>query len=99
MRASEVLDRAADRIDERGWTVGHTGPPSGPNCAEGAIIYESRQWLELIIRCKGFLLASIREVRPTNSVIGWNDLTPGLTQEEVVAEVRHAANLARKAGD
>ncbi len=43
MRTSEVLDRAADLIEERGWTQGGGGwfpeslPCDAPLCAEGAL--------------------------------------------------------------
>lgn len=38
MNTSEVLDRAADLIEERGWAVGNRGlNVNGPYCLEGAL--------------------------------------------------------------
>lgn len=42
LKTSEVLDLAADKIQQHGWTQGHTGWPGpvnlGPLCLEGALM-------------------------------------------------------------
>jgi hypothetical protein len=103
MLASEILDGAAALIEPEGrWTQGkyaadrdgHTVDPRSPKavcwCARGA---RARAAGEFENRTHDFL----RRVVGDRQTIRWND-DPDRTQAEVVAALRQAAELARKAG-
>ena len=98
MNTSEILDRAADLIEERGWTQGWYCGPTGELCAAGAM------FVAIGLRPAGWtapehpahrraMVAFERHLMDTFDYFGahnWND-EPGRTQAEVVNALRAAA--------
>lgn len=96
---AEILERAAQILEERGWTQGRYGADSidiitaGPHCAIGAIATaygDSDKYLrseaELVLA--EFLGLEYGDVEP------WND-EEGRTAGEVIAALRAAAEANR----
>lgn len=102
MNIAEVLTRAADVIDERGWCQGEAWAPGGQVCAHGAI-WEALG-IDRIDYDQGELTTGARPVfgaacdairrhiGPGRSVTGWND-EPGRTKDDVTAALRAAAKV------
>ncbi len=87
MNTSEVLDRAADLIEERGWHQGGAGwGGDGSLCVINACSQVDRRmgaWLDATDRVMDYLGIN-------GGLAGWND-APGRTQAEVVGVLRAAA--------
>ncbi len=100
MHTSEVLNRAADLIEERGWSScsgwpgeeEYGGPSDGHLCLEGGIMaalgmtFKDR-------RTSGPAMNAVREhlaIPAGHALFCWNDL-PDRTQHEVIAALRGAA--------
>lgn len=103
MTPAEVLDGAADYIEEYGWTQGSesSSAPGCPTCAGIAIDVAAKDGDDVHpawFAAMDFLCRVIGTPGDPGaaSVIEWND-TPGRTQAEVVTTLRTAANNARKA--
>lgn len=103
---SEILNRAADLIEERGWTSGPRGMEvDGPLCLEGAI--GAVIGAEVIGGLRPFYAYSDVEACPAGTAViaylgeqhpdQWND-RPGRTATEVIEVLRAVAVIeaARK---
>jgi hypothetical protein len=82
---ADVLNQAADYLEQHGWIQGGLGTPDGPRCVAGAI-----GGLERGRFCEAWL-AFTRYLKPEHPAT-WND-APGRTKGEVVAALRAAALL------
>lgn len=101
---NELLNKAADLIEERGWNQGDYRSPVGALCAIGAIITANDEARGIHPETIEFNLWStpVREAVETLAkqldqeplvppyVMNWND-TPGRTATEVVSMLRKAA--------
>lgn len=110
MRTSEVLDLAADTIQERGWThVGEDwgggwkvdvwGRDGGPVCIEGAIgavIGCNPAFMcESVNNCPaGIAVKEYLGIAPWATLYDFND-EPGRTAEEVIEVLRATAAVER----
>lgn len=102
MLTSEVLDLAADKIRERGWTQGLGGWPGwGPDdalCLEGGIMaalgYDEETPERLYRGCPAF--GAVRDYLGLGDdfLFPWNDAS-GRTQQEVIEVLRAAAAVER----
>lgn len=102
MQTSEVLNRAADLIEERGWTTGSKGwayKPNDPLCLEGGLIAASGMtWDDLdpaeFYQCPAYLAVEdyldLREGREFREAWQWND-AEHRTASEVVEVLRACA--------
>lgn len=86
----EVLDRAAEIIEQRGWCQGVSALPDGRCCAGWAIRTASNQDESAFNSAANHFFGYIGW-RPIH---GWND-EPQMTKERVVATLRAAARSAR----
>lgn len=98
MTIAEVLEGAANYIEEHGWQQGHAGVPGGPRCLAGAI--HSAIGVEPVHH--GLVDLLPKEFRSALNAVGkqtqtspvlWNDL-PGRTKEQVIDALRAAAKEA-----
>lgn len=96
MKASEVLEKAADLIEPEGAWTQKAMRRGGGRCVIGAVASlcpRELNWDDV--------MAPFRQVvgltRPFSDVVRWND-TPERTQAEVVQALRDAAALARQEG-
>lgn len=89
MLASEILDKAADKIVECGWCRGVRRPRV---CAVNAMAAAVKDGF-----CHASLALRQHLGLSGRSVADWND-APGRTQEEVIAKLREAAAAEREAG-
>lgn len=108
LSVADVLERAADLIDEPGrWTRGHIARNSAgegvPADHPAAVCWCAVGALERVSGEQGgkpfhALLRVVGDF-PDEATFGekWND-APGRTQSEVVSKLREAAALARKEG-
>lgn len=102
MTPAEILDGAADYIEEYGWTQGpeSSSVPGCPTCAGIAIDLAAKDGDEVVpewFAAVDFLRGVVGASRfGAGGVIDWND-APGRTQAEVVTALRTAADNARKA--
>lgn len=101
MNASEVIDNAADRIEEHGWWDGNPYDISGgPRyCVATSMPYTNDgethlAVVEAIFKVTGISVESRDDLGPMSAIIDWND-APGRTQREVLDMMRAAAKLAR----
>ena len=98
-KVSEVLDRAADRIEAGGWCQA-AFRDEGRFCALGAIINVAvamRLGSGALTDIEALVdpaLAALAAAVGEDGVMGWND-RPGRTQEEVVAMLRAVAATER----
>ena len=103
MDTHEVLDLAADIIEEQGWTQGPDGWPdnpddTGPVCIEGALT--RAMGLDYFADCAKVVESPAMRVlsahlgRALIHPFEWND-QEGRTAEEVIAALREAADLER----
>lgn len=93
---ADVLDRAADEIEARGWHQGDwIEDDTGCVCAEGALYFAgaSAKLVAVSISPTGKLFRD----HIGESIVDWND-APERTQAEVVAALRSAATAARAGG-
>lgn len=102
MQTSEVLNRAADLIEERGWTRGSWGGGSGRAlCLEGGIIaalgsqfddpsfnYDKFSACPAYVAVENYLVSAGR-LADDDSLWAWNDDMPDM--EPVIAVLRAAA--------
>jgi len=89
---AEVLEQAADRLSKPGqWGQG-SGPCKGQHCAD-TMIYTVAYDRELREKSRKFFAKHIGGATHFDTY-RWND-AKGRTQEEVVAKLREAADLAR----
>lgn len=93
LEAADVLDRAAEYIDDYGWCQGNLGHYGGPRCALGAMeafaMRDSERWDVALAA-----LAAAAGVRPLGvSIALWNDYRA--RQEDVTAAMRTAAAALR----
>jgi hypothetical protein len=100
VNTSDVLNRAADIIQERGWVQGGAGwfveslPADAPLCAQGALraacheaTDDHREWYRLYFDVtKPIVAAHVGEP----IVFSWND-KPGRTAGEVIEALRACA--------
>lgn len=95
MRTYEILYRAADHIDSRGWWQDLPSCTSVGTCAANAIRWAAGADTQAVFAAR-FVLAkylgldNATMLRTLDAVIAWND-TPGRTRAEVVAALRAAA--------
>lgn len=110
MRISEVLDKAADAIQERGWEKGggwHDPRPEHagrPVCLEGAIqaasgmrIYgTSPNWRKVFKGCDAYqaMGAYLELDLSCQDLYDWNDFS-ARTQDQVIEVLRAAAAVER----
>ena len=92
MTAAEVLEAAADYIDEHGWCREEYVASDGSVCAfeaiERARLTEPLAGVELVVE------AAMKSATGCATVEEWND-APGRTKDEVVRKLREvAASLA-----
>lgn len=109
LKTSELLDRAADLIQERGWTQGPLGwgyyDKSGPLCLEGGILAAyglDRQDSETIAQCPAY--KAVKEYLGDRlygltdfvswELWVWND-SAIRTKDEVIEVLRAAAAVER----
>jgi hypothetical protein len=90
----DVLDAAADYIEQNGWTQNRSRNADGAVCAIGAIRYASGQYVP--ISRLGLAAVDAVESHLGRWICGWND-TPGRTRTEVVAKLREVAAAERGA--
>jgi hypothetical protein len=113
MKPSEILDKAAELLEEKGWCQRREMDPStGAMCARGAI---KRAIGARTIRLdKAYFLDDLREeedhvvamhaMRYVKETTGadhiphWND-SPMRTADEVITSLRHAAKFAKEDED
>jgi hypothetical protein len=101
MKTSEVLNRAADLIEERGWTTGEGWPEADPEvtalCLEGGIM--AAQGMTLSNQAGLFTCPAYRAVRDyldwqpkigQTYLFQWND-RPNRTAAEVIEVLRACA--------
>lgn len=105
MNTSEILDKAADLIDERGLAKGWYCGPGGTLCARGAIYaaagYEpepdgsDHDWIAGLLRHDEVMRAEVLIDQVIGYVVSqWND-APERTAAEVATALRGAAEAAR----
>lgn len=94
---SEVLNRAADLIEERGWARGSGWPEPGrpedaPLCLEGAIQAAMGVTFGFGFQCPAYeAVATYLQMRPsTMGLFIWNDQRAG-SADRVIATLRAAA--------
>lgn len=83
----EILARAADLLETRGWCQGTMRAPSGQLCVMGSI-REASRFMSLFLAQRQATDALSREIQdsePTN----WND-QPDRTVEEVISSLRNS---------
>lgn len=87
---SQILYKAADLINERGWWQGDWTGPNGEVCADQAVrevedgtACSNSAWLALHLRCKGL-------TNGRRGVMGFND-DPSTTKEDVLLALKQAA--------
>jgi hypothetical protein len=101
MNTSEVLNRAADLIEERGWTKGTGGWPGhrnhcGPLCLEGGLLATlGVDWSDPSAVCDAQYTHAWKAMadyvgRTPLFLFMWNDVQ-GRTQAEVIEVLRAAA--------
>ncbi|HJR88969.1 MAG TPA: hypothetical protein VJ782_02285 [Aeromicrobium sp.] len=105
MNTSEILNKAADLIEEQeGWTSGsgwpgeaeYGGSETGGLCLEGGImaalgIKFGQRWDDTFKTCPAVHAVNAYLERPAgHALYGWNDM-PGRTADEVVEVLRAAA--------
>ena len=99
MPTSEVLNRAADLIEERGWTQGdgwvlRESTPDAPLCLEGGIQAATglvgQDRLDALWACPAW--TAVADYLDTLNVYGWNDRA-GRTASEVVEVLRACAAI------
>lgn len=93
MTPADVLNAAADLIDEKGWVQSRSVGPNGEYCARAAVITAASKKGEGPFPALGILWDYIKDTARSPSVSAWND-TPGRTQAGVVAALRAAAESA-----
>lgn len=105
MRVDEVLDGAADALDEIGWGQGNwLNPETGCMCLDGALEYAvtgdaraaSDKASDAFMAIAEYMHAR-RDRFVLSSPVLWND-TPGRTKEEVTALLREVAAHVRSEG-
>lgn len=103
MNTADILDRAADLIEERGWNQGWYVNECGGLCAVGAMYTAAgvelpvgAEFPDIPDEVSNAVLRAFRvfgdHVKRLASA--WND-APGRTKEEVVSTLRAAAQAAR----
>lgn len=86
----DILNGAADVLDEKGWCQGRYQNDKGEYCPAGAMIHYADSLLELE-GVKGVDIAMrILHDEVNNYVTSWND-KPERTKEEVISALRSAA--------
>lgn len=89
-QVADVLDKARQRLVEKGWCQGTEENGSGECCALGAIIRSTRSPdLELDARI------ALRELTEGYGIESWND-HPERTKAQVLGAFKRAANAERK---
>ncbi len=89
--AADVLNAAADLIEEYGWCQFNYFGANGGYCAHGAII---QSWPTDDNTIPSRIYEALLPLLPsTQSLASWND-RPGRTQAEVVGLLREAASCA-----
>jgi hypothetical protein len=100
MKTSEVLDLAADLIEERGWVQGTGWEGSGALCLEGGIAAAAgtQRWSNGMVntvalhQCPAYI--AVAEHLNRDAVLWqWND-AEGRTAEEVITVLRAASAVA-----
>ena len=110
--AATLLDAAKARLETTGWVQGRSGTESGPNCGDGAMIYETyRLWPTSDPEAKEFrydnehgimVLTKARKVM--NEIVSpaffirWQDANDR-TLEEVTAKFTEGAAKLREAAE
>lgn len=98
MNVSEVLDRAADVLEEDGWCQYSMHDELGRYCALGAIKAVTPDPDAFAER--GYATRALRDyLSPTRpfQISKWND-NPDRTKEEVIDALQQAARLVRAGG-
>lgn len=107
MRTSEILDLAADKIQQQGWTKGSAGWPGIPEhkgegsklCLEGGImaamgvVWDPGSGREVFTHCPAY--AAVQEYLEWGPLYAWNDSYA--TGEAQVIEVLRAAAAVERA--
>jgi hypothetical protein len=100
----DVLHRAADLLEEFGWTTGNEGMPSmqlkprAPYCLLGSVAQARADFGGHVASggyfdsARDFFGRSVR-IDAVHEIVLWND-TPGRTKAEVVARLREAADAS-----
>ena len=104
--AAVLLDAAVVRLNEKGWRQGANGTEDGPNCGDGALVWESRRlWPkdgEPLILSKRAVDTVLRARHQLGYHVGasfvtWND-DAGRTREQVTTAMTEVAAALRAAG-
>ena len=97
MKTSEVLNRAADLIEERGWTQGEGWPDAEDDvtglCLEGGIMAAAGFGFNdytKFVRCPAYLAVENYLAHETRFPFTWND-RDGRTAAEVIEVLRACA--------
>ena len=99
---AEILDRAAELIETKGWTQGAFARAGGKPviidhidadcfCAVGAI---HRSYKGILEYDANIFLVEVLCLSGTDEIFAWND-NPARTKDDVVAALKAAAQLAR----
>jgi hypothetical protein len=97
MTPDEILDRAADLIDERGWCQGTYQDSAGGLCIDAATAVAAMGRLDILraIKNSSFVDATLAVVEAVDATtFKWND-APERTQEEVTSTMRAVAITLR----
>jgi hypothetical protein len=85
----DVLNAAADLLEEKGWTQKVAEDSQGRHCLVGALDYAARD-LPGAVKTFDDALEAVQQRLPGGWVVNWND-TPGRTAEQVIALLRRVA--------
>jgi hypothetical protein len=95
---ADVLEKAAERLEAKGWVQCMDGPEDGPNCARGAIAWEAlamnREWSLAGDALHEYLCRG----GSWNGVVSYND-EPGREKEQVIDALKGAAKDLRNDGN
>lgn len=91
METNDVLNQAADYLQEHGWIQGGLGKPGGPRCAMGAL--KSVLGETSVIEFVAYPPYRALRRHVGGFVSDWND-APERTADQVIATLRAAAVIA-----
>lgn len=101
METADILEKAAEVLDARGWCQGHYQDDQGQLCAVGAIrvaTWGTARWDHSnaveYLASRMAQEAMSAHLGVEDIAVGWND-RPGRTKDEVIDTFKHAAKELR----